>query len=419
MAREKGSVTCRDEGRMEPMKIQNTSILTVLSATAIALTLTAGAFAQTETIIHTFSGGDDGGFPEGELVLDKNGNLYGTTVNGGANSSGAVVEFTSSGGTWTEQIIYSFAALGTGDGFGPYGPVAFDSKGNLFGTTFAGGTFNYGTVFELMPGAHNTWTEKVVYSFTNGKGYIPFSGGVVIDGAGNVYGSAPVHGSFGFGSIFELVAGASGTWTEKVLHTFTGNNDGTAPTGRLVLDSAGNLFGVSSSGGSHDYGVVFELIPGAGGKWTEKVIYAFLGGAGGVSPLGGLTFDSEGNLYGVADDLAFELKPNSNGSWTAKTLHTFTGGSDGAIAESFLSFDKLGNLYGTTYTGGKHRGTVYKLTPSSTGVWTETVLHRFSANGIDGMFPYFGVTVDANGNVYGITTVGGTANQGVVYEIEP
>lgn len=192
-------------------------------------------------------------------------------------------------------------------------------------------------------------------------------------------------GAYGWGTVFELIAGANGAWTEKILYNFQCENDGASPIGSTpVLDSAGNLYGVASSCGAHDYGVVYELTPGSGGRWTGKVIYSFPGGAGGTFPTGNLVVDSSGNLFGTTVYTAYELIRGSSGTWTEKTLHSFVGGKDGATAQSGMVFDKAGNLYGTTPDGGAHRGTVFELSSGSNGVWTEKVLHRFSSGGTDG-----------------------------------
>lgn len=391
----------------------------------VVMALAIGASGQTESVLYSFSGGSDGVSSYAGLIFDGNGNLYGTTTGGGTNSTGCsgcgtVFELSpSSSGTWSEKLLYTFGALFS-DGASPYGPLVFDKKGNLFGTTISGGSAGYGTVFELTPGSSGTWTESVLYSFSNGKdGGIPFFG-LVLDSAGNLYGTTESGGLYGFGTVFELIAGTTGTWTEKVLHSFTGGNDGATPVGGLVFDSVGNLYGLTISGGLHDYGVAFKLTHSSTGNWSAKAIYSFPSGAGGSSPSGNLIFDSTGNLYGTATYIVFELSPNSSGTWTAKTLHNFAGGSDGATAMTGLIFDKAGSLYGTTDTGGYHRGTVFKLTPASDGTWTETILHRFSASGGDGIFPTYGsLVIDAAGHLYGTTPQGGASNNGIVFEVTP
>lgn len=408
------------------MKHDTCAFIVMAFSVALAMVLAVGASAQTEAILHSFTGGSDGGFPQAGLIFDSKGNLYGTTEFGGTGGGfcgtcGTAFELTPGvSGTWTETVLYAFGSTASSDGVFPIGPLIFDGKGNLYGAASQGGALGGGTVFELSPGSSGTWTEKVLYNFTGGAdGGFPYGGGLVFDGSGNLYGTTPSGGKYGFGTVFELIPGATGTWTEKVLHSFTGGNDGAYPYGStLILDSAGNLYGVAGQGGFHDYGVVFKLTRGSG--WAEKVLYAFPGGAGGSFPEGNLVFDSAGKLYGTALYIVFELTPTSSGPWTEKTLHSFTGGSDGADASAGLAFDKAGNLYGTTSSGGAHRGTVFELIPGAGGTWTEKILHRFSSSGGDGVFPQFGtLAIDATGHLYGTTPQGGTSNNGVVFEVTP
>lgn len=395
-------------------------ILRALAVVALVMTMAATATAQTEKIIHTFAGGSDGANPVAGLILDSQGNLYGTTTNGGNPFGGIVFELSPGvGGTWTKKILHDFGSQT--DGAVLESPLTFDSKGNLYGTTVDGGdtASGSGTVFELSPGSDGTWTEKVLYSFTGGADGAYPTAGVVLDSSGNIYGTTTNGGTSGWGTAFELVAGSGETWTEKVLHSFTGGNDGGYLSGStLILDGVGNLYGVAYQGGVHDYGVVFKLTRGS--SWSYKVIYAFPGGCGGSNPAGNLVLDRAGNLYGMASYIVFELSPNSSGTWTAKALHNFAGGSDGANPYGGLAFDKAGNLYGTTGDGGAHRGTVFELIPSSGGTWTEKILHRFSSTGGDGVYPLLTTpAIDATGHVYGTTELGGASNNGVVFEITP
>ena len=397
----------------------------MMAVGAILIGFGAGASAQIETILHTFSIFSDGVNPFGGLIADSQGNLYGTTENGG-NGNGVVFELIpSQNGTWSEQVLYKFSGPPS-DGASPSGALIFDGLGNLYGTTQGGGTYGAGTVFELLPGAGGVWSEKVLYtfrpqSFGGTDGFNLYADGLVMDGAGNLYGTTNSGGTSCYcGTVFEVSPGANGTWTEKVIYRFTGRNDGGGSFGTSpVLDAGGNLYGVTNSGGAHDYGVVYELVRGAAGSWTEKVLYSFPGGNGGASPLGKLVFDSAGNLYGTTYYTAYELSPTSTGPWTIKTLHSFAGGTDGANVQSGLVFDKAGNLYGTSYRGGKHYGTVFELIPHANGAWTEKVLHRFFPTGGDGFLPQFAeLIVDASGNVYG-TTVVSAGNPGIVFKIAP
>jgi uncharacterized repeat protein (TIGR03803 family) len=325
-----------------------------------------------------------------------------------------------SGGTWTENTLYSLGTNTVAFAENAASSLTIDSKGNLYGTSMYGGSYGCGTVFEFSPGSGG-WSFQVLHSFTGGTDACnPDHSGVVLDSAGNLYGTSYSYGAYGFGAVYELVAGASGKWTEKLLYSFKYLNDGAYPNGTLIFDKAGNLYGVASYGGTHDYGVVYELTPGSSGSWTEKVLYSFPGGAGGAYPVGNLVFNSAGDLYGVTAYTVFELIPGSSGTWTRKTLHTFAGGSDGADLRAGLIFDKASNLYGTTEAGGTHRGTVFELTPNSNGTWTEKILHRFSTSGGDGIFPMYALlTMDANGHLYGTTPYGGADGDGVVFEITP
>jgi uncharacterized repeat protein (TIGR03803 family) len=391
-----------------------------LSVAVFALTVVTNLPAQaTEKVIYTFSGGADGGEPESGLISDSKGNLYGTTGAGGGSSCscGTVYELSpGSNGTWTEKVIYAFSGS-SNDGIFPFGSLVFDGKGNLYGTTVLGGPTFGGTVFELIAGSNGTWTENILYNFAGADGSEPYAA-LIFDSSGNLYGTTLSGGTYGFGTVFELVSGSNGTWTEKVLHSFTGGNDGANPDGPLIFDGVGRLYGTTTSAGPHDYGAVFELTPGSKG-WTEKIIYA-LPGAGGSGPFDGLIFDSASKLYGTSATTVFELTPGPNGTWTENTIHTFLGGRDGAYAESGLILDKAGRLFGTTYTGGAHYGTVYELRPGSDDTWTETVLHRFAASTGDGVFPGpANLVQDTRGNLYGTTSQGGTAGAGVVYEIAP
>jgi len=405
------------------MKLIGSGVLRVFLS-VIAFTLTAFSYVPaqaTEKVLYTVPGGSDGGSPYAGLTPDSKGNLYGTAVTGGAGFSGIVFELTpNSNGSWTEQVLYNFTGfMGTTDGAEPYGGVTFDGEGNLYGTTAFAGPNENGTIFELSPGLNGTWSEKVLYGFAAGSdGGTPYFG-VALDSAGDLYGTTTSGGAEGFGTVFQLAPSASGAWTKKILHNFTGADDGNQPFSRLVFDAVGNLYGSTFYGGLHDYGVVFQLTPESNGMWTEKVVHAFTGGAGGLGSIGGLAFDHGGNLFAEASYSVLEFSPSSGGTWTVKDVHDFTGGSDGAWAEGGLALDNAGNLYGVSNTGGKHRGTVFELTPSTNGTWTEKILHSFTG-GSDGNFPEFNyLYVDANGNIYGTTPLGGASGLGVIFEVSP
>ena len=214
--------------------------------------------------------GTDGIVPDGGVIFDGAGNLYGTTFSGGTHSEGTVYELTpAGGGGWTEKVLHSFDQNGT-DGAFPAAALIFDTAGNLYGTTAGGGTYSKGTVFELTPVGGGTWTEKVLYSFGNGTdGFSPYSG-LVFDAAGNLYGTAYYGGTYSRGTVFELSPGAGGTWTEKVLHSFGNGTDASQPFSGLTFDTAGNLYGTTEVGGAHTAGTVYELTPAGGGTWTGE-----------------------------------------------------------------------------------------------------------------------------------------------------
>jgi uncharacterized repeat protein (TIGR03803 family) len=396
-----------------------------LATVAIAAILAVPGWSQgTEKILYNFTNLADGGYPHSGLTIDSKGDLYGTTSNGGSGAycpCGTVFELSpGSKGTWTESTLYSFGSSFT-DGNDPSSALIFDPKGNLYGMTMFGGASFQGTVYELSPGSTGTWTENILYSFTGGADGGSANGSrLSIDSAGNLYGVTSAGGVYGFGVAFELIAGTNGTWSEKVLHSFTGGEDGAEPyESSLELAGKGSIYGIAASGGAHDYGLVFGLTQLPDGSWSEKTIYAFTGSTGETFPISGLHLDGSGNLYGAANDV-FELIHQSDGVWSKRTLHTFPGPPDGEGPQSPPVSDKSGNLYGTTYAGGSHYGTVYELMPGAGGTWDERVLYRFSGSGGDGTFPTIGpLSIDSTGNLYGTTQSGGASKAGIVYEITP
>jgi len=250
----------------------------------------------TETVIHTF-GGPDGAFPGyADLVFDHQGKIYGTTTEGGEFGQGVVFELTPSNGAWTESVIYSFS--GSADGGTPDAGVIFDSAGNLYGTTTAGGQYQGGTVFELTPSGSG-WTETVLHSFQSSEGTSPF-GGLIFDASGHLYGTTYSGGIGGYaGSVFEL-SPSNGGWAFSVLHLFDfSEREGAGPVAGVTMDAAGNLYGSTIGGGSYSDGTVYKLVYD-GGAWTYQTLHDFYSTTG-DSPFGGVTFDSQGNMYGTAD----------------------------------------------------------------------------------------------------------------------
>jgi uncharacterized repeat protein (TIGR03803 family) len=299
--------------------------------------------------------------------MDAVGNLYGTTVGGGAYNAGIVFELSLIDGKWTETILHQFEEIDGKDGAVPVSGLIFDSSGNLYGTTFSGGATGNGTVFELMPEKNEGWKEKLIHQFKyNGKDGTAPSASLTIDGAGNLYGTTVYGGLYNDGTVFEVIPQVGGRWQEKVLHSFDNNGkDGTYPTCTPVMDASGNLYGTTTLGGVDDGGAVFELVAKGNGKWGEKVLHSFPFSSGG-GPAAGLSLDAVGNLYGTAGTglgVVFELMPRPRGGWTEKILHQFHG-QDGTGPAAGLIFDGSGNLYSTTVSGGVYNdGTVFEVTP--------------------------------------------------------
>jgi uncharacterized repeat protein (TIGR03803 family) len=411
---------------------------------AVGPAFAAGPIFQ---VIHTFTGSPDGGNPWAQLASDASGNLYGTAVDGGAFGHGYVYELSppASGGPWTETILYSFQS-GT-DGSFPSSGLTIDRSGNLFGTTWTGGAQNLGVVFELSPPAQSSapWTEAVIYTFISSNRQSTGAGGnaLLLGRGGLIFGST-VYGGLGNGNIFEMKSQTGGSWLEQTLYKFTGGAGGLQVEYQgspLVADTNGNLYGTTSNGGAFSSGTVFELSPPLtqNGRWTQTVLYSF--GAyptDGLAPTGGVVLDSSGNLYGAAlaggtgsgsQGVVFKLSaPAIAGQpWTETILHNFVGGStDGSAPYAGVVLDKSGNIYGVTYTGGPGScifnypgcGTVFEVSSSADGTWTEKLLHTFDGT-TDGEFPYGGLTIDRMGRLYGTTTSGGSKNFGTVFRVLP
>jgi uncharacterized repeat protein (TIGR03803 family) len=400
-------------------------VVGILATMLVTLILSSSAWSQTTfKTLYNFKGSKDGTSPWAGLVFDAAGNLYGTTHEGGAKGFGTVFKLTPNGdGTWTKSTLYSFCSQPhCADGQYPWADLILDHSGNLYGTTAGGGAHNHGTVFELTPGSSG-WTETVLYSFTGGgDGRFPYAG-LIFDGNGNLYGTTVQGGSTAYGAVFELTPGSSG-WTETVLYSFMGGADGGNPYGSLIFDGNGNLYGTTNGGGGAGNGVVFELTPGSRG-WTESVLHSFNPSLNhdGAEPWARLVFDKVGNLYGTTVrggafgyGVIFQLTPNSNGKWSERKLHAFMDGKDGAYPVAGLVFDAAGNLYGTAQGGGASgHGTVFKLTPISTGGWTFRTLHQFTDH--PGAYPSGDLVLDGAGNIYG--TAEGGAMSGSVWEITP
>jgi uncharacterized repeat protein (TIGR03803 family) len=413
----------------------STGLRATLVIFTVTLLMTSAWAAPREKVLHRFKNDGDGAEPTAGLIFDAAGNLYGTASNNGASGSGTAFELTpKTDGGWTEKVLHGFG--GDGDGIEPSAGLIFDADGNLYSTTLNGGAYGGGTVFELTPRPDGSWKERVLHSFGahNGKGGICPYAGLVLDAAGNLYGTTSMGGDGG-GTVFELTPTAGGLWTEKVLVNFNEGN-GSYPVAGLIFDTAGNLYGTTFVGGGFGWGTVFELKRTARG-WAEAVLHSFnTNGKDGYNPYATLILDDAGNLYGTTSaggvaggGTVFELMPKAGGRWTEVILHSFLNNPrDGFDPITSLIFDSAGNLYGTTREGGDSDcdcGAVFELTPRAAGSWKEKVLYRFQGKGRGGIGPYAGLILDGADDLYGTTQNGGDntgcggGGCGVVFEITP
>ena len=382
-------------------------ILTLVTLSALILIAPQPAFAQTLTVLHSFGGNSsDGVSPAGSVIFNKHGRLVGTTLQGGPSDCGTVFAASKKG---REKVIHAFPFIGE---CAPMAGLVVDKLNNLYGTTAVSSPYGYGgTVFKLaMDG-----TETVLHTFPSqdGDGDSP-QAALIMDKAGNLYGTTYFGGAHGNGTVFEVTPDG----TEKVLYSFgEQSGDGGNPAARLVFDKHGNLFGTTSAGGAYGCGTVFELTPSG----TETVLYSFGSQDGdGAYPVTGLIRDKEGNLYGtttmggnpgcfgVTCGTVFKLSPNG----IETVLHRFGSQSgDGGYPMADLVFDKQGNLYGTTSElDGDYTGTVFKLSPTG----DMTILHTFTGQegGARG-----GMVFDSHGNLYGTTGGGGAYSRGTLFKL--
>jgi uncharacterized repeat protein (TIGR03803 family) len=390
----------------------------------------------TQTVVHQFGSGEqDGTNPMSGLIKDSAGNFYGITSQGGQNDIGAIFEFVPSRSGGTYNSIYS-----------SFGGVflTMDSLGNLYPAS--GGAAS--GVEELSKGLDGNWIQSKGYGFTGYYDGTGPSAPVVVDSAGNVYGTALGGGAYNSGTIYELTT-VDNQWLENTLFAMGSGHNTTSSPNSLIMDSSGDFYGTAEYGGAANYGALFKLHHTANG-WVYRVVYTFQGGPNdGGYPMGNLTFDAAGNIYGTATagfqsgisyccGGVYKITKSGKITW----LYLFQGGPDGGAPASGVVFDKSGNLYGSARAGGGGNpdycvygalygcGVVFKLTPPSPGSldtsWTESVLHTFTG-GTDGdeaiEEPTGPLVFDDAGNLYGITYGGGNGwaigGQGVLYELTP
>jgi uncharacterized repeat protein (TIGR03803 family) len=378
---------------------------------AVALALSAGtAQAAKYKVLYDFIGnGSDGLDPQGGLISDKAGNLFGVTVYGGPSDKGTIFEIRPDG---SETRLHDFTS--TPDGGLPRGRLLPDKAGNFYATATIGGAAGDGAVIKLAPDG----TESVLYSFQGGSdGFEPI-GDMISDGQGNLYGVAIAGGDFtclqtGCGVVFKLTPDG----TETVLHAFS-FSEGFYPIAAVIADKAGNLYGTTSGGGAYGFGTAYRLAPDG----TLSVLHAFAGGTDGANPSAGLLLDKKGNLYGATEfgggntgcdggcGTIFRLTPDG----TETLLHVFAGKTDGSAPVVSLVQGPDGDFYGTASAGGvKNFGTVFRMKARG----RMTLLHSF--RGKDGKSPNAELLLDKKGRIFGSAYYGGPSKSGLVFELKP
>ncbi len=401
-------------------------LLLIASVSMVSLQ-TPSAEAQTYAVIHNFNG-LDGGAPDAGVVEDAAGNLYGTAFGGVgthclSHGCGVIYEMTPSNGAWTEQVIYQFQGT---DGEFVYSQAALDPNGNVFATASECTSGCDGTVVEASP-HDGGWTGTVLHRFTGSPDGSAPTGGLVGDNEGTLYGTTATGGLFDAGTVFALSGAGYSNYAR--IFSFTGQVNIVAESfpafETLARDAEGNLYGTTQ--GNVTLATIFEMSPNGLGGWTEKHLYRFTNPQQGTDPSNGVVLGPDGNLYGVTYSngaygygVVYELARNSDGTWSYNVIHAFQGGADGGFPSGAPAFDAAGNLYGTTeWEGSGGYGTVFKMTPSTQGQWTKTILHNFTSSP-DGANPQDSkLWIDRAGNIYGTTIEGGVNGEGTVFEITP
>ena len=392
-------------------------------AIAIASILTIAAptgSAQTVKILYSSTGPS----PQANVTFDAAGDLFWT-------ANYLINELTpGSGGSWSYSEPFDSYNYNNYES-DPEGTVVFDSAGNMYAAV-GPARDNDGYILELTPAAGGTWTPQTIYAFppTATYGSSPYAG-LIFDTAGNLYGTTAYGGAYGAqysgGTVFELSPQAGGGWKHQILHSFGNGTDGSIPVTKLILDSAGNLYGATESGGIYSQGTVYKLTKQPSGAWKEQILHHFGSGTDGQSPIQQIAMDAGGAIYGTTtggglygQGAAFELIQQENGAWKENLIHSFGSGTDGSGPYSGVTLDAAGHVYGTTFFGGTLGGGVlFELIPHGNGAaFAEKIVHDFVASG-DGTNPLAGVTFDSSGNIFGTTEGGGANGEGIVYEIVP
>ena len=396
-------------GRALPTGVVSVFVLMM----AISPTSSAQAVAH-ETILHSFANTPDGEYPAASLLMDTTGNLYGTTGGGGTLQGGTVFRLDASG---TESVLYNFPSNRLNNP-SPVGALVMDAQGNLYGSTWEGGSASGGTVFKVTPNGEET--DLHVFTGQGGDGFLS-KAGVIIDANGNLYGTTIRGGLSGYGTVYKVDPSGN----ETVLYSFSGKTDGSYPYASLVIDGKGNLYGTTYEGGNlscqapYGCGTVFKVDPAG----HESVLYSFTGAYPdyGISPVGGLVRDAWGTLYGTttyggtASNHGNVFKLSRSGKMTS--LYSFTGSNgDGEWPNSNLALDRQGNLYGATNFGGSANcylgcGVIFKVIPQG----KEYLLFTFTGSSTG--YEPSGLIRDQDGNLYGTTSGGGAYNVGTVFKL--
>lgn len=392
--------------------------VSAVAAVSVVLLLTLSsaspAWGASYKVLYKFRGKGDGQYPDAPLIFDAAGNLYGTTGPDDSRSNGTVFKLTPQpDGSWTEQVLYTF----TDENF-PFSRLAFDSAGNLYGTTYDCSGNTFGTVFQLTPNPGRAWTKTTLHTFDGSDGAWPW-GDLIFDAAGNLYGTAS-------DTAFEMTPQHDGTWAFTVIHTFKGPRygDGDSSLAGMIFDTSGNLYGTTAAGGTGNCdglgcGTVFELTPNPDGSWGESILFSFSRVQEFPYPTSAVTFDAHGNLYGALGSLStkykiYRLRHHPDGSWTKRTIKVLKG-TPNILTRNGVIIDAAGNLYGVTTMGGRYdSGTVFKLVPQPQGSWELITLHIFKNHN----YPVATLLMDSSGTLYGTTTQGGNG-YGLVFEITP
>lgn len=428
-------------------KISRSAAVSVIAMLALVwgMAVTGTPMQAQAVVLHAFTGGGDGAYPNGISAVDPSGNLYGAAEIGGITNEdcpdgcGNIFQLKQSNGNWLVNPLYSFAGgnLGT-----PFFGITRAANGVLYGQNRGPGGQNVpGLVYELRPSVSaprsviSPWTLNVLYQFNgNGNGAYESTGEVILDAEGDIYGTSSSGGPMGEGAVYELTL-TGGQWVEKDLWFFSSRNgtEGWAPKAGVVMDQQGNLYGTTTMGSTNGCGAVFELTPTQSGFWNGATLYSFpTDGIGCSTAAGGVILDAAGNVYGetvpgTTSSGVFELSP-SDGGWTYTLLYGATWDDNGSAPAPRLVMDSAGNLYGTT-PGGTYcdpqcdYGTVFELSPMEGG-WMYSLLTTFFYSELSGgITPGGDLSIDAGGNLYGTTRMGGDTSCnapngcGVAYKI--